>query len=465
MCEGFIIYQGHPSGINSRIRQLGIEIPKFISSTDFLLKILDKDEVKIEYEKNLGPDEPSDPSQIDKLYKERLGKFIELQKNTRFSITNFDNYDLKNLDEKIKDQPDDNLSEPFLEKMLTESKKTSVKQSLTTLNKEAKCRNQKRFLFSQIFMLIWIRMRFYYRRPMTYLIIFLRLIIGNVVYYFVFKNLGDPAYDTIVAIQNRLGFCYLLIMQFTFTGLGSSLLNFINSKKLFKKDKDSRLYDELPFFIAETSYLFPIYLVLFAALTAYYYWSFPLNVDPSLIYNSLYFCFFTFVGCFLSGESFSILIGSIANTMETASVIAPLIISPLSLASGYTGNLQTATAPIRIFSYISTIRFSFQGLALNEFQNASMYVDTCKTTIPCPKDPSKTCSVPVPDAYKSQCDPHIVTDFKQTEILTNLYIVLGLCFGFRFLAYLIFKIKSNFGKMKYKKNVYLRHKLKTIHFD
>ena len=424
------------------------------------MRIIDKDDIRIQYEKTLESNQPSDPQMVDMLYTKRLKQLIYFQKKSQFSsiIFNEENEDTL-LNDQIKERRDNNLSEPFLEKFSSLKKSVYDKNIMDQLDEEAKHKNIKRGMFSQIFLLTWINMLFHYKQPLTYIMLFGQIVLGNVIFLIVYQNLGDPKDDTIIAIQNRMGLCYLLVMQGTFSGLGSVLLKFINTKKLFKKDKDSRLYDEFPFFVSELSYLLPIYIILFIIVVFFYYFFLGLNQDPSLTINALYTYFFMFIGCFLSGQSFSALLASIADTMATVSIIAPLIIAPLSMSSGYLANLRTSTLPIQVISYISSIRFSFQGFTLTEFQNYNDYVDACMTYVPCDTDPSGKCHVHVPEQSKDLCNPMKVTDFIQNDINTNVYYLLGILVGLRLIAYIIFRIKSGFGKMKYKKNPYLRKKL------
>jgi hypothetical protein len=295
--------------------------------------------------------------------------------------------------------------------------------------------------------------------------LFGQLVLGNCLFFILFHDLGDPTDDTIVAIQNRMGLSYMMVMQGTFSGLGSSLLNFMNQKKIFKKDKDSRLYDEFPFYFSEFFYMLPIYTILFAIVVILYYTFLTLNTQPSLQTNALYTYFFVYVGSFLSGQSFSALIGALADKMTTASIIAPIVIAPLSMSSGFLSNLRTATLPIRIISYISSIRFSFQGFTLTEFQNRDVYMSSCMTYVPCVDDPSKRCHVKLPEDMRDKCDPLKVTDFVQGSIVMNIYYLLGILVLLRILSFVVFKVKSNFGKMKYKENVYLRQKLQRIKFE
>ena len=465
MCDGYIVYQGDPKMITNRLQRMNITIPQFVSPTDFFMKIIDKDEIKIEYEKSLENEE-SDPEIIDQLFKERLGKLIKLQMQFDSSsyICSTENTENPEDNENIEERKDNNLSEPFLGKKFSLKYSTSLNQRKSALDHEAKSKNQKRGFIMQIILLMYLKMSFYYRQPKTYYTLIGQGIIGNTIFFVVYANLEKIGDDTLIAIQDRMGLCYLLVMNGTFSGLGSVLLNFITQKKLFKKDKDSRLYDEFPFYFTELSYLIPLYFLAYIVVVVLYYVCLDVNTYPDLFSTGITSYFFIFIGSFLSGQSFSALLGSIADKMTTVSIIAPLVIAPLSMCSGFLANLRSSTLPIQIISYISSIRFSFQGLALNEFRNYQEYIDKCMTYAPCVDDPSKSCHVPVPESTKALCDPRLVTDFIESDIMTNVYFILAIFLGLRMVGYVIFKIKSSFGQIQYKKNAYLRNKLESIRY-
>lgn len=75
------------------------------------------------------------------------------------------------------------------------------------------------------------------------------------------------------------------MVQGIFFGLNFSLLDFINGKKLFKKDKDSRIYDEFPFYISQTLFILPIYSLFLFLIILLYYVILPINRQPNFIHN------------------------------------------------------------------------------------------------------------------------------------------------------------------------------------
>ena len=272
--------------------------------------------------------------------------------------------------------------------------------------------------------------------------------------------MSKPDEDTIVAIQNRCGFCYLMGFQGAFSGITFFLTNFISYRKLFFKDKDSRLYSELPFFLAQLTYLFPVFMVLYISVILVYYYVLDLNSDPDILNNIIQTYFFMFIGGFVVGQNYAAFLGALCDKLSTVIALVPILVTPFSMSSGFFASLRTATFPIQWLAYLNPLRFAYQGYMIIEFQNAEEYVDACVTYIECPDDPSEQCQIPVPEDSISQCDPEESMDFIQNDVLTNMLYICGLIVLFGLLAYIVLKFKTKSKQIKYKKSPKLRTNIK-----
>ena len=453
LCEGQIIFDGTPKQITNRLMDMGFDIPRFTTSIDYLMKIIDKDEIKIQYENTYGEVPVHDPRIIDKLYRDRINILMTQEKKINyFSKKNLLSNERSNFKSKssIVDEDFQNTSqEKMLEKTLISS---SIKKGETLLDYEARNRNQKRWAITQTFLLTWISMVNYYKQLSTYIILLFQVIFSSVIFVGVYYNLGDPEVDTIVAIQNRLGFIFMITTMGFMTGVQSSLLVYLKKKKLFLKDKDARIYDQFPFFVSQLIYTMPMNIFVYAIVIVIYYFGVSLNSDPHLIINMLFSYFFLYVGAVLTGKSFSAILSTLGDTLEEVAASVSVVLVPVLLCAGFMGNLRNATLPIKILSYLSPLRFAFQGMALVEFQNKEKYMDSCVISEPCRDDPSKKCSYPIPEGSKDLCNPMKVTDFYQADILTNMLYLIGLLATIRLLGFFIFLLRSSKGKMKYKKS-------------
>ena len=457
LCDGQLVFDGSPSQLKSRLKDLGFETPKFMTLIDFFMKIIDKDEIKIQYENTYGEVPLHDPRIIDKLYNDRIKLLLSQEKSKYPQKSILSDVNIKN--NRIKYHYKDPLNNILSQKLLSKNEE----DNFDDLELERKTRNQKLNQFSQFLFLTKLNMSKYYRQPSTYLMLFFQSVIAHGFIGLVYRPLGLPGEDTLVAIQNRFGLMFMIVLMTCMSGMQSSLVFYLQNKRLFLKDKDSRLYDQVPFFLANIVYTIPISMVVYLGVVAFYFYFLDLNQDPEFARNFLYLYLFVFVGCVLVGNSYSVILALLADNLEQVSTLVVFILMPLLVCCGFVVNVKSSTWPIVILSYISPMRFAFQGLLLNEFQNYSEYTDSCYTRIPCLFDPSKQCRVKVPEQFKEKCDPLKVMDFYEMDMSRNIYYLLGLLFLINLIGFLILKIRSSWGKMRYKTNQGLR--IMLTHFD
>ena len=449
MCEGHIIFNGRPEEIRPRIEALGLELPKFMSPTDFIIKVMDKDEIQVEYEKKNGRP-AANPRIIEEIFKKRIQFFSFYEKKSTYLTLDIPNSIKKS-----------SITDPSL--MKESLKKDMILQinpdKNDPLEQERRRRNRPRWQISQFFILMWMYMAYFFKNKRGCITVFLNIIFSNGMFFIVYHHLGEPEYDTIAAIQNRRGLSYMLCIMFTFAGINYSLPSLITSRKLFMKDKDARLYSELPFYLAQLFHTLPMYVLVYFGVIFLYYYVVGLNQDPNLFYNVLNTYFFIFVGGFVAGQAVAIIISSFCDSLGTATILATIVTTPFLVSTGYMSNVRSMAKPLQWVAYLNFLRFAYQGFLLTEFQDSQRYVDACVTWKSCPYDVSKKCQYKIPEAFNSQCDPKQIMDYEQTELWTNMVFISGLVGGCWLLGFIFFKVKSNLKKMKYRKNQLLREEI------
>lgn len=50
LCDGMIVFDGNPKNLNNRIKKLGFQMPKYSNGVEYLLKAIDRDNIRIEIE-------------------------------------------------------------------------------------------------------------------------------------------------------------------------------------------------------------------------------------------------------------------------------------------------------------------------------------------------------------------------------------------------------------------------------
>lgn len=84
LCDGSIIFDGRPSEMSDRIESIGYKIPKFTTPTDYFMKFIDRDEIRIQYENQYGQIPASDPHVVEKLYRDRLNSLMNFENKSNF---------------------------------------------------------------------------------------------------------------------------------------------------------------------------------------------------------------------------------------------------------------------------------------------------------------------------------------------------------------------------------------------
>ena len=403
LVDGSLVYDGKPSNMEKRLNLLGMKVPWDMEPIEYFMKIIDKDILKIQFE-TAKRDIGSNGEILQKEHEERINKMVKMQaKETKLMMD------------------EDTLSD----------------ENLETLMKLAKTKNQKLNLFRQFILLLSNSTKVFFKD--IYGVIGQSVIfwILAVIFILIFVDLADIENDTIKAIQNRAGFVFIIGINFFFIGTNMSSTLFIPRKRIFLKDKQSRLYDDSPFFLSAQLYSLPLLLINIALSLVIIYFAVGLNNDPGT--NYLWYFAFLFLGSFFGGGAFGMILGVIAEKIEHLVALVPAIVWPQLIVVGYFANVESMTWPLYIFSFTSPARYTFQGLILTEFSNRERYINSCKMTLR--TETGNEYVISIPESQKQGCDPMQVFDFKEDTKWFNLVIVLIIVFGVRILAFLLFKYK------------------------
>lgn len=463
LCEGEIIFDGAPSEIPTRVELLGMNIPEYMPPIDYLMKAIDKEEIKVEYEKLHSKVSKHDPKVIDNLYKERIKQLQMMEKKTNYfrkkTMISTHRISFKNRSSMIEPENEEPPPDKELRRQLIQS---DMLEGETPLEYQARTTHLKLPLLKQIYLLTKINVQSYYRKLSTYIVISLQILVMTGLVIAIYNDLEDPETDTLAAIQNRRGFLFLVVGVSIQIGLNSTLLNFLSKKKQIIKDQDSRIYDLLPYFIAETSYGLPKEVFVASINSILYFYVIGLSKDPNAFKNLNYFTLYFVFGGEIMGKTFSLILSTIGNNIEEIASLVPLIIVPMFFFAGFLADVRHMLLPPQIISYISPLRFSYQGLILVEFQNKAKYTDSCVAPMPCPDDPERDCPVPLPPSQREVCDPSVIFNFYEDDIMLNLGILILLFFFYNVIAFVLLKLKTSSGKMKYKKNENFREQFTRV---
>ena len=327
---------------------------------------------------------------------------------------------------------------------------------LDKLIKNAQKRNKQRNFCFQFFYLTRKSFYLFFKNKIFVIMSTVFLFLMNGIILLLFSDLGDIDHDTYTAIINRQGLLFIVPVMAFFTGANSTVLGLLPKKKIYIKDQHSRFYSKLAFYLSEQIVNLPVFGISYLIVSIVFFNTLNLNTFPD-IRNLFYFFYFVFVGAYLGGSSLGFMIGSMANDMETVSLLIPVFVLPLMICNGFFGNIKDSNIFIQGFSYISPPKFFFQGLTLNEFQNYQEYIDKCRLPVRCP--PNSQQENCYETGFKNVCDPRLTADFYESEIWENIMGSAILIVGFRLLGFLLFWIINREAKLETRDNPKMRKQI------
>lgn len=158
-------------------------------------------------------------------------------------------------------------------------------------------------------------------------------------------------------------------------GFNLSSTSILPEKQVYDRDKNSWLYHPGSFYFSAILYPIPPFVIIFLVLSIAIFYFNGLNSDPKT--NVLWMLAFTVFNGLLCGLAMGSMAGVIAPDLKTLSAINPLVTLPNMLVAGSFVTVRSLTWPLFLMSYLTPVRFIFQGLILVEFSNYQEYIDNC----------------------------------------------------------------------------------------
>lgn len=152
-----------------------------------------------------------------------------------------------------------------------------------------------------------------------------------------------------------------MVASNAFAGIQGTLATFSNERPVFLRERFSKSYKTVTYFIARTGINFPFELIYPTVGIIIVYWATDFGLQTGLemlklavIVNGVYFC----------SASYGLLYAALISKLETAMALVPVLIIPFMLLGGFFINLADYTDVRVIFyplMYMSPFRYGFQG--------------------------------------------------------------------------------------------------------
>lgn len=161
-------------------------------------------------------------------------------------------------------------------------------------------------------------------------------------------------------------FFYLGVSAFM-SSLSPVILTFPMEKAVFLKEQSSKMYSVAAYYLSRNVVEIPYLLIIPMITSIIVYWMMDLTSTPG---NFFIFYLFMFL-CTLAGTSFGLLVSSFFTNAKTAAGLMPLIVLPMMLFSGFYKNRRDLPVWIGWIEYLSPIKYTFVGLANNEYKGTT----------------------------------------------------------------------------------------------
>jgi len=243
------------------------------------------------------------------------------------------------------------------EKCTTEIKLSEISNLSATSGKHLKMKNP---FFKELGILMRRNNLLLMREPLAFIVRIIMSIVNSLIVIMIFWRmaLGDNA------VRNRNGCLFFITNSIVNTNMQTSLLVFTKEKPVFYKEQDNSMYRVLTYYLSKTIGEIP--LQIFTSLITFGIIYFACNLNTYSPMNYFWFILDVFLTGY-AGASFALFMSSLIDRTEIAPAIFPIFIFTQALTSGFFVNMNDIPYIFYPFKYISVFRYSYQGLAWNEF--------------------------------------------------------------------------------------------------
>jgi len=190
-------------------------------------------------------------------------------------------------------------------------------------------------------------------------------------------------------IQDRVGALFFMTANGMMTNVMNVLTTFANERGAVIREQENNLYTTAPYFAARVIVDIPIRIVAPTLFGTIAYWSLGFQNDGF----KFLVCIITLILLALAGNAMGLFLACVFTDVTIALAVAPLVILPLMMFSGFFLNPESFPVYLEWAQWISPMKYAFSALASNEFEGLALeclddqkrsFVKNGQTVVVCP---------------------------------------------------------------------------------